>query len=488
MEQVTQNALCAAVGGEPVVNHCDPGSVCQHIFVDCTQTLVSGLNTGVQRVVRNLVTRMGQHAAKTPNEITVIPVVTLGGTIFHAPKLIFDADTHPSGASKSVRRLARLRRWLGDPAALVLGRFARKAYFFLTAHNVRRLKGGRVVFHPGDILLMLDICTDLSLKRPLTSAQKAGARIIFCHYDLIALSHPHLCSRSWVASFRRYFSSSIQFADGYLCISRAARDELSNYLVSLSPARAQEIRCQQFALGSDFSASQSSSRDFKKAAEMSPEDKALISHPIDEFFFQHAKVVLMVGTIEPRKNHRLSLQLLHRLANDQPELGILWLGRAGWRSKQIVREMRSSPLFPARLQWISAATDQDIHYAYQRAAALLFPSFAEGFGLPITEAARLGCPVIASDLPCHQELQMELVHCLPVNDIDAWERALRQLLEVSSSHRIQAGFAPGTQSHSWDESAAHALHLLSRFEDWPRAADTSKPESSAVPILGRSLW
>ena len=434
---------------------------------------------------------MCQHAAKTPNEITVVPVVTLDGTIFHAPKLIFDADTYRSGASLSAHRLAwlqRLRRWLGDPAAALLGRFARKAYFFLAAHNVRRLKGERVVFQPGNILLMLDICTDLALKRPLTSAQKAGVRIIFCHYDLIALSHPHLCSRSWVASFHRYFSSSIRFADGYLCISGAARDELSNHLISRSPARAQQIRCQQFVLGSNFAASQSSSRGFESATEVTPAEKALISRPIDEFFSRYAKVVLMVGTIEPRKNHRLSLQLLHRLANDLPEMGILWLGRAGWQSKQIIREMRSSPFFPARLRWISAAADQDIHYAYQHAAALLFPSFAEGFGLPIMEAASLGCPVIASNLPCHQELETDLVHCLPVDDIDAWERALRQLLEAASSHRIQAGFASVTQAYSWDESAAQALQLIRTLDVWPRAADIPKPDGMAPPTLSSSLW
>jgi glycosyltransferase involved in cell wall biosynthesis len=479
VKQVAENSLCTAIGGEPVVNHCNSGVAHQHIFIDCTQTLVSGLNTGVQRVVRNLLPRMRRLAEEKHHNLTVMPVIILDGRIFHAPKLIFDTHSQweVAGLSQGIPRPLRmrwlqwLRRFFGDPAAALLGGFARRAYFFLRSLGLRSLKGSLVVFQPGDTLVMLDICTDLSLKRPLSRAKRAGVNVIFCHYDLIALTHPHLCSRSWVEAFKRYLSTSIHLADGYLCISKAARHELSLYLTSQRLSRARAIRCQQFSLGSDFVSAGPNSFCGPDEARLGDHMPAAILSPLIEFFNQHDEVIVMVGTIEPRKNHQLSLELLRRIAPERPGLALLWLGRAGWRSKEIIREMRFSNYFPSRLQWFAAASDQEVLYAYHRAAVLLFPSWAEGFGLPIAEAARSGCPVIASDLPCHRELQASAAQFLPPDDVTAWESALRSLLDRSGPFGAPSESKTRTALFSWDDSAEKALQLIRELHVWPRASE-----------------
>lgn len=71
-------------------------------------------------------------------------------------------------------------------------------------------------------------------------------------------------------------------------------------------------------------------------------------------------------------------------------------------------------------------SDEELIAAYQRAEALLFPSAGEGFGLPVLEAMAAGCPVLASDLPAHNEV-VDPSMLLPALDKAEWVKAITEL-------------------------------------------------------------
>jgi glycosyltransferase involved in cell wall biosynthesis len=84
-----------------------------------------------------------------------------------------------------------------------------------------------------------------------------------------------------------------------------------------------------------------------------------------------------------------------------------------------------------------AVSDARLAGLYAEAAALCFPSVAEGFGLPVLEALAAGCPVVASDLPVVREVAGDVAALVPVGAVDAWAAALRDALEHAADRRAR---------------------------------------------------
>jgi glycosyltransferase involved in cell wall biosynthesis len=132
-----------------------------------------------------------------------------------------------------------------------------------------------------------------------------------------------------------------------------------------------------------------------------------------------------VGTIEPRKNHLLLLHLWRHLATCglEPVPHLHVVGRRGWENENIVDLLERSPAIRRHVTEHNELDDRNLFHLMKGAAAVLFPSFAEGLGLPLMEAAALGVPVIASDLPVFRELDLADITLLDPLDTPAWKRA-----------------------------------------------------------------
>lgn len=112
----------------------------------------------------------------------------------------------------------------------------------------------------------------------------------------------------------------------------------------------------------------------------------------------------IVGTVEPRKRHRLVLDVFEELWAAGRDYTLVVLGAPGWERPDLLERLEQLSR-TSRVQWIDRADDEDISDALSRSTALLFVSDAEGYGLPPLEALALGCPVIvATDLPALEGL------------------------------------------------------------------------------------
>ena len=116
---------------------------------------------------------------------------------------------------------------------------------------------------------------------------------------------------------------------------------------------------------------------------------------------------VVVGTIEPRKNHLLLLNIWRRMARSMPPAAVpklVIVGRRGWENEAMVDYLnRCEALFGHVLE-VEGLPDDALADLIAGAAGLLAPSFAEGYGLSLAEAATLGIPVIASDIASHREV------------------------------------------------------------------------------------
>jgi glycosyltransferase involved in cell wall biosynthesis len=167
--------------------------------------------------------------------------------------------------------------------------------------------------------------------------------------------------------------------------------------------------------------------------------------------------VLMVGTVEPRKNHVTALRALaeHRRRRPGSDLMLVAAGSAGWQYGPVLETIdilglrdhvvRLGTVEPSSLKWL-----------YQRARALLFPSLYEGFGLPVLEALYLECPVIAADIPSVAEITGATATLLPALDVAAWAGALDSPVDHGRRAGVQAGLERA-RSFSWEACAASAV-------------------------------
>ncbi len=129
-----------------------------------------------------------------------------------------------------------------------------------------------------------------------------------------------------------------------------------------------------------------------------------------------------ISTIEPRKNHLTLLHVWRRLAERHGDRTprLVLVGRRGWENENVVDLLERSPLIRRFVTENPATTDAELADLLGGCRALLFPSFAEGFGMPVAEALAAGTPVICSDLPVLREVAGDAPTYLDPIDGTAW--------------------------------------------------------------------
>ncbi len=133
---------------------------------------------------------------------------------------------------------------------------------------------------------------------------------------------------------------------------------------------------------------------------------------------------LMLGTIEPRKNHLMMLNIWEHLISEGCEPPDLWIvGARGWRNEGVFNFLDNSRLMGSRIYEIGACDDEEMKSYFARAKGLLFPSFCEGFGLPLLEALKNQKPYLASDIPPFREITgQDGKELIDPNDFDTWAK------------------------------------------------------------------
>lgn len=172
-----------------------------------------------------------------------------------------------------------------------------------------------------------------------------------------------------------------------------------------------------------------------------PSRKLVVAQPAP---FEGQDYVLMLGTLEPRKNHLRLLRAWRELAPPRPRLVVI--GRPGWLCDDTVTALRATAREGVR--WLPQIDDADLWRYLVHARALAYPSVLEGFGFPPLEAMALGVPVLAGDTPALREVLGEAALFRNPTDIDALRDGLEVLLHDDA-----------TRSRLHDQGVRHAATL-----------------------------
>ncbi|MFO6423834.1 glycosyltransferase family 4 protein [Motilimonas sp. KMU-193] len=160
--------------------------------------------------------------------------------------------------------------------------------------------------------------------------------------------------------------------------------------------------------------------------------------------------VLFVGARAGYKNFSLAVEAVAKI----PDLSLSIVG-GGMLSKNETRLLEHH--LPGRYQWLGRLSDNDLNVAYNRAYALLYPSSYEGFGIPILEAMRAGCPVIAVNVSSIPEVAGDAAVLTPKADTDLFVDALKSVASRRES-LMHAGFEQA-KLFSWDKCYIETLQV-----------------------------
>lgn len=253
--------------------------------------------------------------------------------------------------------------------------------------SARGLPEGAVTLHTGFF----------RLERPELFAFKQARgdlKTIIAFHDLLPLKHPEWFRPGEAALHRARLMTALRVGDVIVTGAAVVRDEILAFAreAGLTPPRIEVI-------------------DLPVAARFG----AAVA-PV----FGGAPYMLVSGTIEPRKNHALLLEVWKRLGPDAPKLIIA--GRRGWSNDAVLAALDANP---ANVQEVAGLSSAAMAALAKGAAAVLSPSLDEGYGLPVAEAMAAGTPVIAADMAVYRELWDGRVRLADPHDVGAWVEAVR---------------------------------------------------------------
>ncbi|WP_448629972.1 glycosyltransferase family 4 protein [Cellulomonas soli] len=173
-------------------------------------------------------------------------------------------------------------------------------------------------------------------------------------------------------------------------------------------------------------------------------------------------MVLCVGTHEPRKNHGAVLHAAEVLWREGVEFSLTFVGGHSWRGQDFTRRLSELQAAGRAVESASGVDDELLWAAYRLARCTIFPSFNEGFGLPVAESLSAGTPAITSDYGSMREIAADGGALLvdPRDDASVTD-ALRRLLDASDGTRDElATAALARPRRTWDDYAAESWAFL----------------------------
>lgn len=168
--------------------------------------------------------------------------------------------------------------------------------------------------------------------------------------------------------------------------------------------------------------------------------------------------VLCVGTVEPRKNWITGIQAMELLWEKDPsfQLPLVIAGKKGWRYEPVLKYASCSK-FRERIQFVGYCSELELAGWYQNAAAFLFPSYYEGFGLPPLEAMSYGVPVVASHTSALPEVLGDAaVFCEP-DSPEQFAQGLWRAMGPERDKLVNAG-RKRAAALSWSRMGLELLH------------------------------
>ena len=385
------------------------------IFIDISELVKRDAKTGIQRVVRSLLTEM----------------------LLNPPA---GYDVHPIYANQ----LSLGYRYANRFQKKFFASEAEKRS--MSESNTNNQEDPVIETQPGDIFLGIDLQADIvqAQKQYLSAIKLSGTKVYFVVYDLLPIQFPNAFPSAAEFNHRQWLLEISKF-DGIICISKAVADDYRLWAQENIPDLPKQFDVAWFHLGADIENSVPTTGLPSNAAEVIAKISAQPSF-------------VMIGTLEPRKGYGQTLPAFEKLWAKGAQVNLVIIGKKGWMVDELVNHIEKHPELNKRLFWLDSISDEYLDQIYSASTCLIAASDGEGFGLPLIEAARRHVPIIARDIPVFREVAGEHAYYYSANQPEEMTQAIEAWLEL---------YKQGTHPRSdqmpwltWKESAQSVLKTL----------------------------
>jgi glycosyltransferase involved in cell wall biosynthesis len=412
------------------------------VLFDMSRIFIRGSRfspTGIDRVV----VAYARWLLDRP-DIELQPVLTFGGRLYGVPRRMLERTirkneafarqrNEAAGPSDAWQALQAALASASDPEAPLRPRpvshqLPERARWHLdiAGRAIANLRPVRT--ESGSIYINVSH-TGLDQPQVLGRLAAQGVAPVVMVHDLIPINFPEYCAPKAEGRHLRRMREVIEHARLVITNSQTTADELADYAARLGLAMP-PVRVIPLGIEQDF---------FGKADDWTPARPYFVC----------------VGTIEARKNVAFLLALWRRLAErggrDAPRLVLV--GRRGWENESVIDHLQRSQAVIRLVHEVSDISDCELATLVRGASALLSPSVAEGYDLPVIEALTLKTPVIASDIPVHRELAAGAATLIDPLDGGAWIAAIEAALRLNSR-------GPGYDAPTWPSHFAQVATAL----------------------------
>jgi glycosyltransferase involved in cell wall biosynthesis len=416
------------------------------MYFDCTFTYHSGLNTGIQRVVRNIISR--DHLCQEKYGVETASIISFNNHYYEIDRA-FVLNAKPVTASIGQRiktgfdrvrqgtlKLFSLDGLLFDGVVRAFDtvEWCLKKLFWviktLRVFRTIRVSGNkRIHFNKDDKLILVDAFWTYDIAKSIDKTKLPREQIYSLIYDLIPVNHPEFVEELTQPLFMKRLPELASRVKNFIGISNSVATELTEYLGKVLPKG--NFNLDYFLLGSDF-------RPPKQSGTIPKRERY-------ETIFEGEPVWLVVGTIEPRKNHAFILDVFDELWMQGKQDKLVIIGRIGWKCDHVIARMQHHPELDKKLFFFADASDEELLFAYRRSQGLIFASYVEGFGLPIVEAMASGLRVFCSEIPVFREVGAEYPEYFSLE-------TKKPLVDLISKNKKDVPPKP-KKWMTWDESA-----------------------------------
>lgn len=378
------------------------------VYIDISEFLKIDAITGIQRVMREIIVRF------------------IGYKEFETILLSYSEKNDYFKIVDNNRFLEFFERNIGNKEEIFNGTYL----------EIEEMK-------EGDIFFDLDVAWSATLKRSylLPKLKKQHVKIVAQIYDIMAITHFQYFTEHFTYTFMEFIGAHLLYADTIIVSTKASLKILEEFALKVG---AGPIEGKVAYLGADF--------------KRNVNENVKVQSKVDEIV-QKEKYILMVGTIEPRKNHQLVLDAFNKgIAN----LGynLVFAGRIGWKNEKFLHDMETHPYYGKRIFHIANASNADIDYLYSNAFLVAFPTHMEGFGLPLVEALEHGVPVVATDIDVLKEIGGDYCYYFKANDVQDF---VKQIEQIQNNEKIYIEKKEKLRTYcpiTWDQSANQMKEII----------------------------
>ncbi len=274
---------------------------------------------------------------------------------------------------------------------------------------------------------------------PIFSPYKSAISVL----DLSFIHFPELFKKKDLYQLKNWTSYSVKKASRVFTISNASKDDII-----------QEYGIPKEKVFVTYPG-------IKKV--LSSKNKILSMDEIKNKYGIEGEYILFVGTLQPRKNIVRLIEAFSKISNikyQKSNISLIIIGKKGWMYEEILNSPKKFNI-DKKVKFLENVSDEDLPYFYKNAFCFALPSLYEGFGLPVLEAMKYGCPVITSNISSLPEAGGNAALYVDPENVDDISLKIEILLNDKKlrENLIKKGYEQ-VKKFSWEKTARETLKAL----------------------------